>query len=161
MTQPNSVDEFLFGGAVPRAKLKRVGDEVTGKVTGVTKEAAPDFDQKTNQRIGNKTFGNGDPIFQLRVRLQTTQRDTEIEDDDGQRILFISGRSTKNPGSTLDALRFAIKASGAKSLEIGGTLTMKVMDGIGTPSEPLVYTATWVRPVVEVQPDAQSGDPLA
>lgn len=133
-------DDFLMaGGGVPSAKFERPGASVTGTIADL--QVRQQTDVRTREPL---TWPNGDPKMQLVVTLNTTQRDPTIEDDDGQRRIYVKGKRLT------DATRDAVKTVGAKGLEIGGTLTVTyVRDGqaagVGI-SPPKEYSVTYQRP---------------
>lgn len=147
----NAADEFLLGGGGASAKFENSGDQISGTIKST--EVRQQTDLATGAPL---TWDNGDPRQQLVVTLQTDQRtDT---DDDGVRALYVKG--SKKPGSQSlhDAVATAVRNSGAKSLEVGGTLTVQF---IGTePSKTRgfndrkLYTASYTAP----DKAAQAGD---
>lgn len=114
-----SPDDFLMGGGggVPSFSFGPLGSPPGASVTGkiLKLEVSQQTDYNTRAPL---SWANGDPKMQLEVTLQTTLRDASIEDDDGQRRVFIKGK-----GLT-DATREAVLKVGGKGLEIGGTLTV-------------------------------------
>lgn len=92
-----------------------------------------------------KTWKNGDPMLQLVVPVMTNYRDPEIEDDDGSRRLFIGNQGMRN------AVSKAVKAAGAKGLDVGGTITVRYThEGERTNpalNPPKFYDAHYVPPV--------------
>lgn len=112
--QAPSADDFLMGGGgAPSAAFPSIGTTLTGRVT-----EKPSVEQQRDISTGEKKFWNdGNPMMQLVVTLQTEQRDPSIEDDDGRRRLFVKSQM-KN------AIADAVRAAGAKGLEVGGTLTV-------------------------------------
>jgi hypothetical protein len=112
--------------------------------SGVISEE-PYVQQQTDPKDGSpKTWKNGDPMLQLVVPMKTQYRDAEIEDDDGERRLFIANKGMR------EAVQRAVSTSGAKGLDVGGTLTVQyVADGEKTNpafNAPKIYTATYVPP---------------
>lgn len=112
-------NDFLMGGGggVPSFSFGPLGSPPGASVTGkiLKLETSQQTDYNTRAPL---SWGNGDPKMQLEVTLQTTLRDASIDDDDGQRRVFVKGK-----GLT-DATREAVLSVGAKGLEIGGTLTV-------------------------------------
>lgn len=143
MTITNAADQFLMGGGASSAKFSTIGDTVTGTIA-----EAPEVKQQTDLKDGAPlVWPSGDPKMQLVVTLQTETRDDA--DDDGKRRLYIKGKSLT------DATREAVKAVGAKGLEIGGTLTVTYV-GDGEASQrgfnpPKLYKASYVRPDTTAQ----------
>lgn len=81
------------------------------------------------------------PMMQLRVVLETEERDGE--DDDGHRAIYVKGQMQA-------AVRDAIKAAGATTIEEGGTLAVQyVKDGTATTigfNPPKEYAAQYKPP---------------
>lgn len=139
-TDPNA---FLMGGGAKSAKFDTPGTTVTGTIA-----AEPEMKQQTEFGTGKLLFwDNGDPMMQLVVKLQTTERDPQVEDDDGIRALYIKG-GFKKP-TLQKAVSDAVRAAGAKGLEVGGTLSVTYTgdgpkEGAGFP--PKYYSATYTPP---------------
>lgn len=124
---------FLMGGGSRSAKFAAVGASVTGTI-----DRQPEVQQQTDFKDGSlKFWSDGKPMQQLQVILKTTQQDEP--DDDGLRAVYVKGNMQK-------AVRDAVRASGAKGLEVGGTLTVTYTgDGVakgGYP--PKLYSASYV-----------------
>jgi hypothetical protein len=139
-----SPDDFLMGGGggVPSFSFGPLGSPPGATVTGkiLKLETSQQTDYNTRAPL---TWANGDPKMQLEVTLQTTLRDPSIEDDDGQRRVFVKGK-----GLT-DATRDAVLAVGAKGLEIGGTITFTYSHDTKPPSGGNAYreyTVVYERP---------------
>jgi hypothetical protein len=134
MTDAN---DFLMGGGVSSAKFPTVGTTVTGVIC-----RPPEVQQQTDITTGAPKFwDDGKPRQQLQVQLQTEERDPEVDNDDGIRAVYVKAQMQK-------AVREAVKRSGAKGLEIGGTLTVTYIgDGVPTQrgmSAPKQYSAVYV-----------------
>ncbi|WP_309049271.1 hypothetical protein [Streptomyces sp.] len=108
-------NSFLMGGGgAPTAKFPTPGTVVGGRIT-----EPPKVEQQRDIQSGEQKFwGNGDPMMQLVVTVQTDQRDPAIEDDDGRRRIFVKGQM-KN------AVSDAVRQAGARGLEVGGTLHVR------------------------------------
>jgi hypothetical protein len=138
MTTTSAADAFLMGGGAASARFDQPGDTVTGTIAD-----PPEVRQQTDIKTGDPVFWpSGDPKMQLLVTLQTTLKDDP--DDDGKRRVYVKGKSLT------DAVREAVRAAGAKGLEVGGTLTV-TYTGDGTASQrgfnpPKLYTAAYKRP---------------
>lgn len=136
-------NSFLMGGGITSAKFAIKGTSVRGTI------AAPPVTRQQSDMVTKepKFFKNGDPMMQVIVRLQTEQRDPDIEGDDGQRALYIKGQSIKK-------LREAIRRTGAKGIEVGGYLVQTyVSDEMptgGLPQGAKVYEFEYTRPAVSV-----------
>lgn len=140
--QHQSADAFLLGGGGKSASFENVGDSITGTV--VSTEVRQQTDLSGNPR----TWDDGNPIMQLVVKLQTTQRDDQ--DDDGIRSVYVKGSKKAGSRSLHDAVATAVRAAGAKGLEEGGTLTV-THDGTEPSStrgfnDRKLYTAQYVAP---------------
>ena len=129
-----SADDFLLGGSLPSAKFASIGITVTGRIT-----ERPTVEQQRDFTTGDaKYWEDGKPQLQLVVTISTTLRDPEINDDDGTRRVYIKGQ-LKN------AVAQAVRAAGAKGLEIGGVLSVTyARDGVAKNprfNAPKEYTA--------------------
>jgi len=135
----NSADQFLLGVAIPSAKFPTVGTTITGTIS-----QQPEVQQQRDLQTGEpKTWSDGQPMQQLKVVLDTAERDPQIADDDGQRALYIKSNLQK-------AVRDAVRSVGAKGLEVGGKLTVTyTADGEVTKrgfNPPKIYTAVYESP---------------
>jgi len=120
----SSANDFLMGSGAASAKFETIGTAITGTIV---KE--PVVQQQTDITTGEpKYWSDGKPREQLQVILATQQRDPSDPSDDGHRALYVRGELTK-------AVRAAIKASGAKGIEVGGTMTV-TYTGNGQPPKP-------------------------
>ncbi|MEU0691941.1 hypothetical protein [Streptomyces uncialis] len=117
-----SADDFLMGGGVPSAKFPTVGHTVSGRIS-----ERPTVEQQRDFTTGElKFWDDGKPQMQLVVTLATAERDPENPEDDGTRRLYVKGQM-KN------AVAAAVRATGARGLEVGGTLTVTYSrDGVKT-----------------------------
>lgn len=129
---------FLGGNSTPGAKFTDPGASVTGVIA-----EEPTSSQQTTPKGDLKTWDDGNPMLQLVVTLQTSERDSEIEDDDGKRRLYVKGQMKKAVGD-------AVRTVGAKGLDVGGTLTVTYThDGERSNpafSPPKQYVAVYVAP---------------
>lgn len=108
------INSFIHGGAkVPSAKFEAIGDKVVGTVTGFDVSQTRDF--KTNDP---EFWPDGKPKEQLVITLQTDERDSSIDDDDGLRRVF-----AKKPGNLLTAIADALTEAKAE-IAIGGRLAV-------------------------------------
>lgn len=121
MTVDNSVNDLLNGGGIPSAKFPTVGTVVKGTI--VSAKTSQQRDMDTDEL---KTWNDGSPMMQIEIVLQTDERDPEVEDDDGQRKLWVKG-------GMMTAVKAAIKKANSK-LEAGGTLAVKY-SGNGEPKK--------------------------
>lgn len=138
MTDAN--DLIMGGGGPPTCKFPTIGTVHKGKIVHT------DASQQKDPVNGDlKFWKDGSPMMQAILTLQTDERDPEVDDDDGQRRLFVAGKSMR------DAIRQAVQAAGARSIEIGGTLAVQYYDD-GEKSNPAfnapkLYKAQYVAPV--------------
>lgn len=141
MSSTDTVNDFLMGGGgAPTATFKDapIGRKYVGKIL------ASEVTQQTEMKTGEPKFWkDGNPMMQAVITIQTDERNLDIEDDDGQRRLFVKGEMQK-------AVREAIKESGAKGLEVGGLLAVAYI-GDGVPPEkglnaPKLYKAQYRAP---------------
>lgn len=156
MTNPTA-EEFLMGSGVKSAKFETIGTTVTGTIA-----QQPDVQQQTDFDTGEPKFwSDSKPMLQLRVVLNTSQRDPADPKDDGQRAVYIKGQLQK-------AVQQAVRTSGAKGLEVGGTLVVTFVSeepnsrGRGNPKK--VYSASYRAPdglaaVAEPAPPAAAAAP--
>lgn len=134
----NDSDEFMGGGArsVP---FETIGDTVTGLVL-----APPEKRQQTDPDTGGpKTFSGGEVRWMFAVRIQTELRDPADPADTGERSLFLKWKS-------LDAVRNAVRATGAAGLLPGGILTL-TLTGFGPKTKsawnpPKLWSASYIPP---------------
>ncbi|MGW9437765.1 hypothetical protein [Streptomyces sp. NPDC055607] len=120
--QVPSADDFLMGGGVPSAKFPVLGTTVSGRIT-----ERPTVEQQRDFTTGElKFWDDGKPQMQLVVTLATAERDPADPEDDGTRRLYIKGQMKS-------AVASAVRATGARGLEVGGTLTVTYSrDGVKT-----------------------------
>jgi hypothetical protein len=131
------VNEFLLSGGVPALKYETAGTTHTGKIISAEVQQQREIDSGKP-----KYWDDGKPQMQIKVHLQTTIRDPEIEDDDGIRADYIRGNKLK-------AVQAAVRKAKAK-LEPGGELTI-TYTGDGEQktrgfNAPKLYTASYVPP---------------
>lgn len=108
-------NSFLMGGGgAPTAKFPTPGTVIGGRIT-----EPPTVEQQRDIQTGEKKFwSDGNPMMQMVVTVQTDQRDPAIEDDDGRRRIFVRAQM-KN------AIADAVRAAGARGLEVGGILRVR------------------------------------
>lgn len=152
MTAPTQdAAAFLMGSGGPSAKFPDLGSSVTGPITRI---GAP-MQQRDMATNALKFWDDGNPMMQLPVDVQTDQRDTEIPNDDGVRTLYIKGQMQA-------AIRDAVRRSGAKMLEAGGTLTVTyASDGVAAKkgfNAPKVYEANYTPPTAVAANNFLNGD---
>jgi len=134
VTDPN---DFLLSTGVPSFKFEKFGDTAKGPIVSLDMQQQRDF----NTGIG-LTWDNGDPKQQLRIVLETDQRDGD--QDNGHRAIYVKGQMQQ-------AVRDAIKTAGAQKIDVGGTLAVRY-DSDGDPPKkglnaPKQYRAKYEPPV--------------
>jgi hypothetical protein len=108
-----TADDFLMGGGVTSAKFPALGSTVAGRIT-----EKPTVEQQKDFSTGAPKFwDDGSPQMQLVVTLATAERDPAVPDDDGARRLYVKGQMKT-------AVAQAVRSSGARGLEVGGTLSV-------------------------------------
>lgn len=130
----NASQQFLAGGGKPTAKFpnQAFGTNHVGTIlTEPTVEQQRDIDTGTPL-----TWPDGNPKLQMVVTIQTNERDASINDDDGQRRLFVrSGMRA--------AVQKAVKEAGVDYLAVGGVLSVTYTHDDGRAKQ---YTATYTPP---------------
>jgi hypothetical protein len=134
MSQPAPSLSGFFSGGGKAAKFPTIGSAINGTITAVH-PPEPQRDFETGQDIPGKT--------QVRIELQTEERNPEIEFDDGSRTLYVRGWMK---GAVGDALRKA----GETEPKIGGQLSVTYTSD-GAPSRPGLngpkqYTVSYTPP---------------
>lgn len=142
MTNLRDPDDLLMGGGVPSCTFPEIGTTWKGQVLAKETQQQRDF-----QTGAPKFYDDGAPMQQVAITLQTDVRDPNIENDDGQRKLYVKS-------AMLAAVRDAVRAAGAKTVEIGGTLAVQYTgDGVAKTrgqNPPKEYRAQYVAPVASV-----------
>lgn len=113
----------IFGKreANPSAKFNNIGDTIEGEILSISEPM-----QAREYQTGEPSFWKtGRPKMQVAIKLATTQRDPEVEGDDGTRNLWVLDDFGLNDYSMLDAVRRAVEAAGASDLEVGGRLAIQ------------------------------------
>lgn len=148
MSQQTNPNDFLMGGGVKSFKFETTGQVAKGPILELAMQQQRDF--KTSVP---KFWDDGNPMMQLRVVIQTDEREPGT-DDDGQRALYLKGEAQK-------AVRDAIRTAGAKQIEVGGTLALQYIgdgEARGNLNPPKLFKAEYKAPVA--QPQAVSADSL-
>lgn len=149
----DEVNDFLMGGGAPAAKFETIGTVRRGTILEATVTQQTDYD------TGVLLFWKDDtPRNQVVITIQTDDRDPEIEDDDGKRRLFVKG-------FLQEAVRDAVRKSGAKRMDVGGTLAVQYVDD-GIPKnvkhkKPKLYAAEYRPPAVNVDSLIGGDTPVA
>lgn len=131
------MDEFM-GGGTKSFPFDNIGDTVTGVVVGL-----PEKLQQTDFEGKLKFWDNGQPKWMYRITLQTDVRDPGDPYDDGIRNIYVKWMSLK-------AVQNAVKSSGARSIEMGGILSL-TFSGVGQkkpgmPQPPKEWVAQYLPP---------------
>lgn len=136
----SDLDEFM-GGSFKTFPFNNEGDMVQGVVTEL-----PQKIQQRDMATGEpKVWGDGKPQWMFQVTIQTELRDTTDPYDDGLRTLYLTWKR-------LDAVRAAVRSSGAKTIEVGGQLALR-FDEYGPEtrkgySRPKIGWTAWYKPPV-------------
>lgn len=125
----------FFSGGVPAFQFKNHGDKAKGEIVSAELQQQRHIDTGTPL-----TWDDGSPRMQCKVILATTEHDPNRADDNGHRALYVKGKMQQ-------AVAEALRKSGAKSLEIGGTLAVEYHDD-GEPTKrgfnaPKLYKAAF------------------
>lgn len=112
---------LMGGGGAPTWKFPEPGTHKRGTITGPPEARQEREYDPNNPGGGNpKFFPSGDPIMGVIVEVQTDERDPSKEGDDGRRTFYIEGKRLK------DAVKAGVRAAGARGLEVGGALDVKL-----------------------------------
>ncbi len=131
-------DDFMGGGG-QSVRFDNVGDTVTGVIL-----ARPEKKAQTDTETGEvKKFASGETRYIFTVRIQTELRDPQDPADTGERTLYLKWKS-------LEAVRNAVRATGAPGLEPGGVLTLTLV-GFGPKTKaawnpPKLWAAQYAPP---------------
>ena len=162
-----STNTFDLGGGGNSFAFDNVGDSVTGRIVLIEELQQTDMD--TGQPA---VWDNGQPKMMVRVELQTELRDPTDVSDDGKRSVYLKGSRKPESKSSMAAVLGAVQAAtGGRSLQAGGTLTL-TYSGDGQPSRkgynpPKQYEAVYAAPSVDLgagepaAPAAAAGNPWA
>lgn len=136
-----SANDLLMNAGIPSFSYKNmpVGTSFTGIV-----DREPEMRQQTDYVEKGKPlfWPDGSPKMQVVVTVDTDYRDSTKPNDDGKRRWYLRWHS-------LDAVRAAIRESGADGLHAGGKLTLTFSgtepSNKGEPAK--LYTAVYVPPL--------------
>lgn len=122
--QQQSIAGFFSGGggASVSWKDKPLGTIVQGTVKMVH-PPSPQTDPATKEPVINKKTGQ--PKMQIRIDLQTTERDPADPDDDGVRGLYVSGWM-------IGALGDALRKAGVDEPQVGGQLAVQLTERVAS-----------------------------
>lgn len=143
-----SVDDLLAGGKVHGAfnRHSPIGATIEGTIVSSSPQQTRDYTTDAPE-----TWDDGSPKMQIRIVLQTDQRDPAIEGDDGQRAVYV-----KAWGDQLKALREALRAAGMKSLETGAHMRVALVGTKPSDNPKFSDQKIWeyqVRPAAQAQVD--------
>lgn len=134
----DEVDQFFLGGA-PSLSFLEIGMTHEGRIIHKAMIQARDIATKEP-----KVWPDGNPVMQAVITMQTDDRDTTIENDDGVRRLFVGSGGMRN------AIAAAIKKSGGNGLQVGGRLGIRyTKNGEATTkgfNPPKIYAAKYEAP---------------
>ena len=145
-------NDLLMSGGRPWGKWGKIRDIVTGVITAPpTARQSRDFD---TQEPAFWDAEKQDPKMEVVVVIQTNIIDPEVEGDNGERSLVLPKGSQR-----FRAVQTAVRASGAKGLEVGGTISVTYTADGEKPKRrgaqaPKLYSAKYAAPA----PGATSGD---
>lgn len=108
-------NDLLSSVSVPSLSFKdvKIGTTYTGIITDLQTVQVRDF------ATGDPKFwDDGKPQLQIQVTLDTDLRDDSIEDDNGERRVYLFGQK-------LTAAKQALKDSGLSKFELGSKFTIK------------------------------------
>jgi hypothetical protein len=109
---PRDINDVIGVGGAPYAGFPTAGTTHRGKIVG------DEVQQQTTLEGEPKFWPDGRPMWMGVLTLQTDERDPQINNDDGQRRLFIKGHMVQ-------AIRDALKQAGADRLEHGGMIAVR------------------------------------
>ena len=117
-----SVQDFLSAGSGGKSlKFPDLGDISEGTIISAEVKQAKDIDGEL------KTWANGDPVYELQIKVQTDLSDDD--DDSGERVWYCSGgKGGADDGvglSAQEAVKEALKEAGMTEIPIGGTLRVR------------------------------------
>ena len=123
MSTPMSTSDFLAGGSgsgLPGVKWMRVGDEVRGTII---------TEPRVVETPSLKPGGGLEPKLVVEVRTEVDTRISDRDNEEGFRI--VNGEDVAvwvRKGWMAGAVRDAVRAAGATSVEEGGKLSLKLIE---------------------------------
>ena len=142
--RPTADEVLMGGGGAPTAKFATPGDTFGGRILAEPRVYQEREYDPRNPGGGDLKFypKSGDPIMSVSVDVATNHRDPADPEDDGTRRIYIEGKRLK------DAVRDAVRATGAPGLQVGGELHV-TFTGLGQAESaemnaPKLYTARYV-----------------
>lgn len=139
----SDANDLIMGSSVEGAKFATIGDLVQGTIVKIgDKVQARKF--RSDGKLGDlATWDDGQPIWQVRIDIQTDVRDPMIQNDDGIRGLYIRA------GSELrKVVQEAVRMSGSKEILVGGFLGVQFIgeEPSGAAVEKKLYAAVYRAP---------------
>lgn len=143
--QVDDVNDFLMGGGIPSARFPVIGTKYAGVI-----DRKPEKQQQREYNTGKPLFwdNNGEPKWQIKIVLRTDERDPQVPDDEGLRVVYAKG-------DMLKGLTAAVRKAGAR-LAAGGYLeVIYTGDGEakGLLNPPKLYSVTYQAPAVSAVDD--------
>jgi len=137
-------NSILMSGGGKFASFKIPNDNVTGTIVDVgTPYHVREWNQVTQRSDGPPRYTKaGKPVYAFHVTLTTDERRADDPEDDGTRVVDV------NSWRMQDAIRNAVRESGATGLEVGARLTL-TYTGDEVPGDyrsGKKFTASYVRP---------------
>jgi hypothetical protein len=138
--------EELGGGNSPAAKFEKIGDTISGTITGFKQQ------QQTDATTGKpRFFDSGDPMNLWIINVEVESGETmSLWAKRGPNFKVASGKGQ----AMLDAIVSACKEAGAKNFEVGGRLAV-ALTGMGEQrgglNAPKLYTAQYAAPVPKAE----------
>jgi len=146
-------DAFLMSGGATGAQFPEIGHSYTGTVLSKRVQQQRNFDDNSPL-----FWDDGAPKMHMPVEIQCEPTGYKFDDegqkvplldDDGKRTLYVKGKMQA-------AIRDAVLKAGAKTLELGGVLTVTYTgkgQKTGNLKPPKLYSAVYV-PVGQAAADA-------
>lgn len=153
MSTDIDANDWLMSSGVRSAKFDKIGAAVVGFIM-----RPPEVQQQRDITTGEpRTWGDGKPRMQMKVVLMTEERDAEDPEDTGERAVYIKGGLQK-------VVSQAVRAAGARGLEVGGKLMVRYVAD-GQPSSrgmnpPKLYEAKYKVPEPGAVPVPESESEL-
>jgi len=165
--QQRTADDLLFGGSGPAAwKFDAPGAYHEGIVVQKDTQPAREYNPNPQAPVVYKKYPGTDTVIEeIVLTLQTEERDPAKPGDTGLRRWFINSLDQKQK------LAAAIKATGGKSIDLGGKVGVRFTHEEGA-NRKKIYDVTWApaadvalskpapAPAVQSAPAAQAAAPV-
>lgn len=109
----DSINDSILSGGKPWAVFDKVGDSITGTITGGSERQQRDY--VTGEP---KTWDDGTAMMEQVIEVSTTLRDPEVENDNGDRQIVV------NKVAMRKAIAAELKSKRSR-LSDGGVITVK------------------------------------